>query len=727
MKQWSLNFLWIFFLCIFAACQQKTDSEVNSEMVYQAEKIIWEEDIQPENIKALYYQNDRVYMVGDQEKEIWLYTMNTDGTKQQKKKIKMESSSKNIEQIVTDGSGNYGMILSQFMLTQEGNGYNQYFYALYRENGDKLKQVMIQELENSETILSIDIDGKHLLIVYHYGSAEIYNISLEDEDFNINKSNHYSITYSNNSYVMLDGKDLWIFSNQKAQKWDIDKRKKILEFEVNISSSLSDAVYIEQGKYSVYIMDKEGIFGCSKDGSLELLMEWLSNDINGNRITVFDGEDEVFFAGSIEGIVYRIMKKEKKTVTEEREVITVATTETVTNIEWIWTWMEEFNRSQNKYLIRLMAYGKYDNPEERLRLDVISGKGPDVIMSDLEKGNMMELLDKRDGLEDLYNYMDRDPEISKEDFIENALKLLETEGKLTKIADNFTIHALIGKKDFVGDRKSWTWEEFAKYCEEIPENEYAFIGSKDDLFDQAFSSIYPQFFNLSTGKIFMEEGNFLECKSLSEKICGYPSLKNLQETVKQRIEKVKKGDIYVCSYSMYGLPFVLQSAYGKIGNEEELALIGYPSDSGTGVSMSFGNQYAITSFSEHKEGAWQFLKSILTADNMYTCTSGSLPLRKDCYEFNKKCMTAKEDYIDENGMTVTALGVINNCIVSEEDIQMVEQMIELADCRTLPQNHPLQEIVEQELWEYEQEEERTLQETAEHIESRVNIYFSEQE
>lgn len=40
----------------------------------------------------------------------------------------------------------------------------------------------------------------------------------------------------------------------------------------------------------------------------------------------------------------------------------------------------QFNSSQDKYLAKLTAYGKYENPEEKIRLDVVSGKEPDVIL-----------------------------------------------------------------------------------------------------------------------------------------------------------------------------------------------------------------------------------------------------------------------------------------------------------------------------------------------------------
>ena len=157
--------------------------------------------------------------------------------------------------------------------------------------------------------------------------------------------------------------------------------------------------------------------------------------------------------------------------------------------------------------------------------------------------------------------------------------------------------------------------------------------------------------------------------------------------------------------------------------KKELELIGYPCDAGTGVSMSFSRISVIPSVSGHKEGAWQFLKTILTAKGMYT-VDGTYPVRKDYYEINKKCMLAKKKYVDEDGVQIYALGKENGYKITEEDIKKVERLIDMVDCRTLVSGHPLREIVEDEMAAYRAKD-GTLEQAAGMIESRAKLYLGE--
>lgn len=734
LKKVSIFFIGILVFCSMGGCWQEKKPELKlgeeqvQEEQFQAEQVAWEEDMQPDFIDAMFYKDAQLFFIAEKEEKKWLYTMALDGTEQEKLKITYIPG--DVKVFCTDAHGNYRMIIQKNKVLKSGNISVQYIYAEFVLVDGILEQVDMQKIEDSETITNVALDMERVVIVRSFQNAEIYKKDEKRGFTNVSGNRKYIVQCGDSNCVsMCSNGKLWNFTGRKIEQWKMNENKRVVTININENGGAAFLIPVEDGEYGVCFINEEGIYGCREDGKYELLLEWLSNDIDGSRIRSVAGDGKIFFASGMQGELYRIAEDISKDM--EKEVVTIATTLEADSLGYLMDKIQEFNNSQEEYLVRLSAYGKYENPEEQLLLDVMAGKGPDVIMLDSETGNILDRLDKKDSLVDLYPYMDADKDISRGDFVENALHLLETNGKLTRIAENFSIHTMIGTKEFIGDRQSWTWEEFVGCCKKIPEGGYPFIGgytSVDNIFLQAFPNIYSQYFNLQTGEVYMEDGRFYKDKKLSEMVYGERKWEISSTDFYDISEKVKQGDIYVCSYSMAAMPFVLQPDYGKIEVKTELALIGYPSDTGSGISMSFGEMYAITVFSEHKEGAWQFLKSILAADNnKYTCAPGSLPIRKADYERNKKCMMAKKDYVDEDGTKIFALGASNHCRVSQEQVDMVERMVEMADCRTLPSEHPVWKIVNEELLEYANEETRTLEQMEEHIEHRLRIYFSEQE
>lgn len=132
--------------------------------------------------------------------------------------------------------------------------------------------------------------------------------------------------------------------------------------------------------------------------------------------------------------------------------------------------IEKFNRENDTYYIEFRDYteGGYqtaDTVEEhdavrraarlRLQAEVSAGKGPDILDSTLP----LEIYASAGYLEDLWPWIDNDPEIDRAGLMTHVLECAETNGKLYTIGSSFTVETAVTSRSAAGDRTGWTLEE----------------------------------------------------------------------------------------------------------------------------------------------------------------------------------------------------------------------------------------------------------------------------
>lgn len=122
-----------------------------------------------------------------------------------------------------------------------------------------------------------------------------------------------------------------------------------------------------------------------------------------------------------------------------------------------------FNEEHKDCKIVIRDYSLEDDGDTQFNLDVASGNIPDII--NLTSIDPMMLAEKG-FFTDLSIFMEQDSEVSKENLQDDLLKLLEMDGKLYFLPPSFTIEALVGRKNDIGNRTSWTLEEFDTFCKE---------------------------------------------------------------------------------------------------------------------------------------------------------------------------------------------------------------------------------------------------------------------
>ena len=152
------------------------------------------------------------------------------------------------------------------------------------------------------------------------------------------------------------------------------------------------------------------------------------------------------------------------------------------------------------------------------------GTLPDIWDSSLP----LDLYARQGVFEDLWPWIDGDPELGRERVMEHVLDCAALDGKLYQVCGSFIINTAIGMPDVVGDRTSWTIEDLLAA--------YESLGPDAGILDRYMSSYYllqsligedlDRYVDWDTGECRFDSTEFKEvlelCAPILDQICPEP-------------------------------------------------------------------------------------------------------------------------------------------------------------------------------------------------------------
>ena len=195
-----------------------------------------------------------------------------------------------------------------------------------------------------------------------------------------------------------------------------------------------------------------------------------------------------------------------------------------------------FNGKSKEYYIEVRDYAEgmlgdqetdgpyYQGAITRLYAEIAQGKTPDI----LDETIPLEALAKQGVLEDLWPWIDQDPDISRDTVMSHVLECAEVNGKLPRICGGFAIETAVAGAEVAGDRTGWTMEEMqAAYGGQMPE--LYFGGTWDSRLVQATFNRFDQkstlynlvrmnldyYVNWETGECFFDGEDFKALLTMS--------------------------------------------------------------------------------------------------------------------------------------------------------------------------------------------------------------------
>jgi ABC-type glycerol-3-phosphate transport system substrate-binding protein len=361
-------------------------------------------------------------------------------------------------------------------------------------------------------------------------------------------------------------------------------------------------------------------------GTSTKLLSWLDSDINGSNLTgvVASGEDRILVLMSQWNLNSGEQTYElgilTKTPAEELPVRTILTLGAVYLGDTLQDAVIDFNRKNDTYRITLVDYSSYNTEDDyeagykQLDLDVVSGNCPDIIS--LSSGNVDKYISKG-VLADLAAMIEQDDSISMDDLLSGPLQAYTKDGKLYGMPQSFSLNTLIASKTLVGDRTSWTMEEMGDVIDSLDEDAsvMTYMTNENFLSQMTYMNL-GDFVDYSTASCSFDSDEFRRLLEVSKKLPTEDELYGESGEIDvfgDEWQEIQNGNVLMTQdYVSY--TEAVKELFDLYTEENGFVNIGFPTTSGNGAMLGVSGGMAISAKSQNQEGAWAFIKTMLSDD-----------------------------------------------------------------------------------------------------------------
>ncbi len=368
-----------------------------------------------------------------------------------------------------------------------------------------------------------------------------------------------------------------------------------------------------------------------------------------------------------------------------------------------------FNRSNESYYITIRSYCSnttyWQESQQRFLADMAAQNAPDIIDM-LFWRDYYEPFVSSGYLENLTPYLEQSQ--YKDDIMWNVLSAYEVDGSLYLLAPQFSFTGLLIHPEYACPLEDWNTETFLTMLQRNAWKKNVFNiyqSNPQDLLRNMLIGRQGELIDKEQKKAYFESQAFLDmlalCKEYAENHeAGEDDLLNYNNLFSRR------------QYGFYHDYVFSTDIYGR-----EYQIYGYPTADGQVYQVFSSDSLAIYAGSTHKEGAWQFVESLLQEENQvyHAMTNPGIPIRRSVLERMK----------EEEGWTEMAYRVGDELLTtSEAEFQIVENII--ANGIFVPEN------VNEDIWSIIEEEtaayfagDKSAEEVAHIIQSRVGLMLAE--
>jgi ABC-type glycerol-3-phosphate transport system substrate-binding protein len=286
--------------------------------------------------------------------------------------------------------------------------------------------------------------------------------------------------------------------------------------------------------------------------------------------------------------------------------------------------IKAFNAENENYRIEYRNYWDSDKNErdyDKLRLDIISGDGPDIIPFDA----YFTVDSFSSGVFcDLYEFIDKEPSLKREDFLPNVRKAFERDGKMVMVTPTFFNYMTVtAKSGYAGVCENWSFDDMIAAYNAKPEDMYFFEPFEDTTPRYAIFKdvVLSQFFiDYDKAKCWFDSPEYIKMlKFFSGNKIGmtedeYKHKERDNRTVFVQ-DDILNGETFI--EFINGDCFGFLSLYEKVryDYEDDCVFVGYPYDGKeSGSFIALDTYLGIVANSPHKDGAWSFLRYMLSDD-----------------------------------------------------------------------------------------------------------------
>ena len=618
--------------------------------------------------------------------------------------------------------------------------------------------------------VSMDPSGDGGIYVYRYGSGEeaetgtelisgekwiypgLFDISNDGEYYllwdqvldNARKVTLYRFDAGGNiksSFDFPEDINIWSFTAGEADRiYTIEgdgAKNTIRQYDLN-GNQLENLAGLPQTYYNVIGSGGEGrlILGdidkmyeyVPAKGECREILNWLDVGIEGNKVRKLErvGEEYIvliddFDRGKCE--IAKITEKNGEETGDGPVDIVIDTFSIATSLQ---SAISSYNRSQSDYRIVTRVFHEGENiateeDRDKMMLDLLGENPPDMIDLGLST-NIGDFITKG-YVENLNSYVENSSEIDLNNYFENVLDGFREGEFLAAIPPAFGISSyLTGDSEFP-DSGDWTVRSLIEYDLSNPDKNLPENFGEWDVLNLCLYRNLEHFVNIDTGSCSFDNEDFRMIMEYAREYAGKGGIVSNTDiptatTILKWCANDRLEDMQYCGLKTFG---------------EDYRYIGYPTFDGKGGHEIYylnGAALAITSWSGHKEGAWDFIEYYLGSiqiDTAYTGTPYGIPSDKRLVEEQIELLRSEDGPLKKMEIYISSEGGESQELLrhplTEEEVSAYREIIESAVARPLWERS-VNSIIAEESGAYFAGQ-KSLDEVIKTIESRVGIYLAE--
>ena len=457
--------------------------------------------------------------------------------------------------------------------------------------------------------------------IINMGNTQLIAISSDGKNLGEIKTNGMTICgvendSENKLNILLDD-----MNNIHSCTIDLSSLSAITSQKYKSTGSSAYAVGTGAGKYKYIGAFHNGIYGFT-DTEIVMLAEFFDLPFDNYQVR------DMFMLSESEFVVNVFEDTgEKMYLLTEADISELKSKEVITIMSYVQSGgifdeeIKKFNAENEDYRAEYKNYFSEESMSfeaDRLRMDMISGNAPDIILF-----NSLLPIDtfNTEIFCDLYEFIDNDPDISREDFIPNVREGMERDGRLVMIAPNFSFSTILAKSGYEGIRENWSVDDMITAYENTPEGMEFFTDEEINPRDKYFTEVANTgfFIDYDKGECYFDSPeyikllNFFNENNIGLKWSEYTAQSGEMPYTDHTFD-ILNGKRFVefeSSYNIHWFGSLFTKHRGDY--EDKMVVAGFPYNNvENGSFISFGNSYGIMENSPHKEGAWEFLRYFLS-------------------------------------------------------------------------------------------------------------------
>ncbi len=283
--------------------------------------------------------------------------------------------------------------------------------------------------------------------------------------------------------------------------------------------------------------------------------------------------------------------------------------------------VRDFSSLYPEYQVEFVDYdAQYgEQADQQLLMDLLYGDCPDLLFVN---GLPFAQYARQGLLEDLYPWIDADETLSRADFTQNLLHALETDDALYRLPQTYMLATAAGLPEIVGGHEAWSMADFLDTAQAHPEISSVFAQDDGISMLQLLLLYAPDaFVDYDAAKARFDSPDFLCLLELAKR--------------QKQPEAESPREALLTGQTLLEQLMISRAQYFEEEYADGLNQLAFPGFPGAGrASFYLTLPMAIPVNAQEKEGAWAFLKLLMT-EPLYAARSrgGWLPVQSD---FEKK-------------------------------------------------------------------------------------------